>query len=186
MTTLAQKITIPVKNALVKNILLSFLGSIAIAISAQITVPMFPVPMTMQIFAVLSVGMVLGSRFGALSVAMYLAEGAMGLPVFAGGGFGVASLLSASGGYLFGFVLSAYIVGRLAEAGFDKTASKTFFAMIIGTIAIYSVGLVWLGTVVGWDKPILAWGFTPFIIGDLVKSGVASALFPALWKKLSK
>ena len=186
MTTIAQQIALPIQNTMAKNILLSFLGSIVIAIFAQITVPMFPVPMTMQTFAVLSVGMALGARFGALSVIMYLAEGVAGLPVFAGGGFGITALLGTSGGYLFGFVLGAFVVGALAEKGWDKTISKAFLAMLLGNIALYIPGLIQLGAIVGWDKPVLAWGLYPFIIGGFVKMGVASALFPMLWKKLSK
>ena len=186
MSTLSNHISLPVKNTLAKNILLSFLGSIAIAISAQITVPMFPVPMSMQTFAVLSIGMALGSRFGALAVIMYLAEGAMGLPVFAKGAFGIPYMLGTTGGYLFGYVIAAFAVGYLAERGWDKSVIKAFTAMLIGNALLYIPGVAWLGYVWGMDKQFIYWGFGAFIMGDLIKAGVASALFPMLWKKISK
>ena len=186
MSTLTQHTALPIKGTMAKNILLSFLGSIAIAISAQISVPMFPVPMSMQGFAVLCVGSALGARFGALAVIMYIAEGLAGLPVFAGGSFGIAALLGTSGGFLFGFVAMAYIVGSFADKGWDKTASKAFVAMFLGHVALYAAGLLQLGTIVGWDKPVLAWGLTPFIVGDFVKMGVASALLPMIWNKFAK
>ena len=115
MTVLSNRITISTNNTIAKNILLAFLGSIIISISTQIMVPMFPVPMTMQTFAVLCVGMSLGSRWGSISTMMYLAQGAMGLPVFAGGKFGLITLFGPTGGYLFGYVFSAFVVGYMAE-----------------------------------------------------------------------
>lgn len=186
MNTLSSHIALPIKNDMAKHILLAFFGSIVIAIAAQITVPMYPVPMTLQTMAVFSVAMILGGRYGALAIIFYLAEGAMGLPVFAGGKASIVTLMGPSGGYLFGYVFGAYIVGTLAQKGWDRTMGKAILAMVLGSVALYVPGLVQLGTVVGWDKPILAWGLTPFIIGDTVKIIVASGVFSVIWNKAVK
>ena len=126
MTTLSSYIQLPLLSGNTQKVALAFIGSLLIAISAQITVPMFPIPMTMQTFAVLTIAVVMGGRLGALSLLMYIAEGAMGLPVFAGGKGGLPVLMGPTGGYLIGFVISAYIVGSLAEKGFDRNAFKMF------------------------------------------------------------
>ncbi len=186
MAVLSNHISIPIKNTIAKNILLSFLGSIIISISTQIIVPMFPVPMTMQPFAVLCVGMALGSRWGAISSIMYLAQGAMGLPVFSGGKFGLITLFGPSGGYLFGFVFTAFVVGYMAEKGWNKSFTKIFIAMLAGDIVLYTSGLIQLGFVVGWDKPILEWGLYPFILGMLAKTTVAAGLFSKLSNRINK
>ena len=184
MTTLSTYIPLPIANNTVRGVALAFLGSILIAISAQITVPMFPVPMTLQTLAVLSVAMVLGSRFGTLALVFYMIEGAMGLPVFAGGKIGAVAFFGGSAGYLFGYVMAAYVVGTLAEKGWDRTFLKTAAAMLIGNVVLYIPGLLWLGMLFGWDKPILAWGLTPFIVGDLVKLACAAAFFSLMWQKI--
>lgn len=184
MNTLSSKIVLPIENTMAKNILLAFLGSVLIAICAQITVPMVPVPMTLQTFAVLSVAMALGARYGALSVLFYLMEGAMGLPVFAGGKAGLVVFTTGTAGYLIGFVIAAYIVGYMAEKGWDRSFAKAAVAMFMGNVALYIPGVLWLGVLFGWDKPILAWGLTPFIVGDVVKLLVAAGLFTIVWKKL--
>ncbi len=115
----------------------------------------------------------------------YLAQGAAGLPVFAGTpekGIGLAYMLGTTGGYLLGFVVAAYTVGLLAERRWDRSKLTTIAAMIIGNAIIYAFGLIWLGSIVGWDKPILAWGMMPFLLGDLAKILIAAALLPAAWK----
>ncbi len=184
MNTLSSHITMPVGNTGIKNVLLALLGSVLIAVCAQITVPMFPVPMTLQTFAVLSVGMALGARYGVLSVLFYLSEGALGLPVFAGGTGGIAVFMAGSAGYLYGYVGAAFVVGYLAEKGWDRSFIKASVAMILGNIVLYIPGLLWLGMVFGWNAPILKWGLTPFILGDVVKVIVASGMFTAIWKQL--
>ena len=185
MNTLASHIALPVQNTVVKNVLLALLGSVLMAACAQITIPMFPVPLTLQTFAILFIGMALGSRYGPLAVLFYLAEGAVGLPVFAGGSAGLGVFIGGTAGYLYGFVIAAFIVGYLGEKGWDRTFVKASVAMFAGNVAIYIPGLLWLAMIYGWDKPIFAWGLTPFIIGDLVKLVVASGLFTIAWKKLS-
>ncbi|MFC1674005.1 biotin transporter BioY, partial [Pseudomonadota bacterium] len=152
-------------------------------------IPFFPVPMTMQTFVVLSLGMVYGWRIAGATVLLYLAEGAAGLPVFAGTpekGIGLAYMMGGTGGYLVGFVLGAMATGWLAEKGWDRTMLGTALAMVIGNIIIYVPGLLWLGTLYGWDKPIFEWGFTPFILSDAVKLGMAAVIMPLAWRAVGK
>jgi len=172
----------------VRVAMLAIAGSVLLAISAKIQVPFYPVPITMQTFVVLSIGMLFGWRLGGATIMLYLAEGFAGLPVFAGTpekGIGVAYMMGTTGGYLIGYLLSAIMVGFLAERGWDREIWKTVAAMILGNIVIYTVGLLWLGILLGWDKPILEWGLYPFVLGDLLKVGLAAAIFPAVWRWLS-
>ena len=170
----------------VRNVVLAVMGSLLIWASAKIYVPLYPVPITMQTFAVLAVGMAYGWRLGAASVLFYLAEGAAGLPVFAGTAEpGLAILTGSTGGYLFGFILAAAACGWLAERGWDRNIVTTALAMYIGNVLIYIPGLLWLGNVLGWENPILAWGLTPFILGDVMKLALAAAVLPLAWRFVS-
>jgi biotin transport system substrate-specific component len=164
---------------LLRWIVLMVAGSLFVAICAQIQVPLQPVPITMQTFAALVVGMAYGARLGAATLLLYLIEGAIGLPVFAGFASGLLSL--ASGGYIIGFVLAAGVVGWLAQCGWDRNALTTALAMLIGNIVIYVPGLLWLATFVGTDK-VLAYGLTPFLFGDLLKVVLAAVALPIAWK----
>lgn len=168
---------------------LAVAGSLLIWLSAKIQVPFYPVPMTMGTLAVLAIGMAYGWRLGVATILLYLAEGAMGLPVFAGTpekGIGFAYMLGGTGGYLVGYILAAASVGWLAERGWDKNVLRTALAMLVGNVLIYLPGLLWLGTLFGWDKPILEWGLFPFVLGDLAKLGLAAALMPFAWKMLGR
>lgn len=168
-----------------RGAVLCVVGSLLIWASAKIQLPFYPVPMTMQTFVVLSIGMVYGWRLGAATVLLYLAEGAMGLPVFSGTpekGIGLAYMLSGTGGYLLGFLMAATVTGALAQRGWDRSITSTALAMLIGNAVIYIPGLVWLGTLFGWDKPILAWGMVPFLMGDLTKLALAAVVLPLVWK----
>lgn len=162
-------------------------GSLLIAMSAQIAIllPFSPVPITGQTLAVLLVGALLGSRRGTLSVLAYLAEGAMGLPVFAGGGTGVAWLLGPTGGYLLGFMPAAFITGWLAERDWDRRVETTLLMMLVGNITIYAVGLLYLAFFTGLDR-VLPLGFYPFIVGDVAKWLLATALLPSAWRLVHK
>ena len=137
-----------------------------------------PVPITGQTLAVLFTGAALGSRLGLLATVMYLCQGAAGMHVFAGGGFGLFWQL-ASGGYIIGFVAAAFLVGALVERGWDKGA-LLLVAMLIGNVMLYIPGLIQLGVFVGWENT-LSWGLYPFIPGDLAKLYVASLMVPAAW-----
>jgi len=162
-------------------------GSVFLALSAQVAVPLpfSPVPLTGQTLGVLLLGLVLGHRRGAASVLTYLLEGSVGLPVFAGGTGGLPVLLGPTGGYLIGFVAAAYVMGLLAERGWDRTRVTTLLAMMIGNGVIYVCGLPWLSIFVGADK-VIALGLLPFLFGDLVKAGVAIALVPVGWRLLER
>ena len=182
------KTLLPIDNAIVRNLILAIVGSLALWVSAKISIPFWPVPLTMQTLVVLVIGMAFGARLGAATVLLYLAEGAVGLPVFSGTpekGLGLAYMMSTTGGYLVGFVLAAGAVGFLAERGWDRSPLKTALAMVLGNVLIYVTGLLWLGTIVGWDKPVLAWGLTPFLAGDAVKIGAAAVLMPLVWRLVS-
>jgi len=172
-----------------RYVLLAVTGSLALAVAAKIQVPFFPVPMTMTTFVVLGIGMAYGWRLGGATLLLYLAEGAAGLPVFAGTpekGIGLAYMMGGTGGYLVGYVLAAVACGWLAERGWDRHVLTTALAMFIGNVLIYAPGLLWLGALFGWDKPILEWGLTPFILGDLTKLALAAALLPMAWLALGR
>ena len=179
----------PSKKATIRNIVLAVLGSIALWISAKIQVPFYPIPMTMQTLIILLIGTAFGWRLGAATVLLYLAQGAAGLPVFAGTpekGIGLAYMFGPTGGYLFGFILAASLVGWLAERGWDRSVLMTGLAMLLGNVAIYIPGLIWLGSIVGWDKPVLQWGMTPFLLGDATKLLLAALLLPCAWKLIGR
>ncbi len=120
---------------------------------------------------------------------LYVGVGALGLPVFAGTpekGIGLAYMLGPTGGYLVGFVIAAALCGWLAERGWDRKLVSTATAMLAGNVLIYLPGLLWLGTVVGWDKPVLQWGLTPFLLGDLFKLLLAAATLPLIWRVIRR
>ncbi len=176
-------------NAVLRNIVLAVAGAALMTIAAKIRIPFYPVPMSMQTFVVLTLGMAYGWRLGGATFALYLAEGALGLPVFAGTpekGIGLAYIMGSTGGYLIGYVLAAMAVGWLAERGWDRSVVRTAGAMLIGNAIIYIPGLLWLGGLYGWDKPILEWGLTPFLLGALVKLALATAVLPLAWKLLAR
>ena len=171
-----------------RALLLAVVGSLMIWASAKIHVPFYPVPMTMQTFVILAIGMAYGWRLGAMTVLLYLAEGALGLPVFSGTpekGLGLAYMAGSTGGYLFGFVLASAACGWLAEHGWDRNVVTTVLAMLIGNVLIYIPGLMWLGVLFGWDKPIFMWGLSPFILGDVTKVALAAAVLPLAWRVIT-
>jgi biotin transport system substrate-specific component len=173
------------ENSLILNVLLAVAGSMALWVSAKIQIPFYPVPVSMQTLVVLMIGMAFGWKLGGATVALYLAEGLAGLPVFAGTpekGIGFAYMVGPTGGYLFGFIIAATVVGWLAERGFDRNIILTAVAMLVGSTIIYIPGVLWLGSIVGWDKPVLQWGLIPFLYGDALKLVLAALLMPTLWK----
>jgi len=178
-----------IDSASIRNIVLIAYGTALLTVSAKIQIPFYPVPVTMTTFIVLAFSMACGWKLGGLTVISYLALGAMGLPVFAGTperGIGLAYMLGPTGGYLLGFFLAAACVGYLAERGWDRKWHTALAAMLIGNIVIYVPGLIWLGSLVGWDKPVLAWGLTPFLLGDLVKIVLGMIALPAAWKAVNR
>ena len=167
------------------DITLIIAGSLLIGLCAHIKflLPLSPVPVTAQTFAVLMIGALLGARRGCLAVLAYIIEGAAGLPVFAVGA-GPAVLVGPTGGYLFGFIPAVYITGRLAEKGWDRRIGTTVLAMVLGNLAIYTFGLFWLCCLTGFNTKVLMIGLYPFIVGDLVKIILAAILLPSGWKLL--
>lgn len=147
----------------------------------SITLPFSPVPITGQTFGVLLVAMTLGRVRGTAVVAAYLLEGAAGLPVFAGGTAGLVKFFGPTGGYLFGFLAAAYIVGSLADRGWDKNYIKSIIAMSLGTVVIFIMGLLWLNAFVP-DGSLFAMGLFPFIPGAVLKIGLAFSILPSIWK----
>ncbi len=173
----------PAKYTLVREALTVLAAAAFISLMAQIRIPLpfTPVPITGQTLAVLLVGACLGSRRGGISVLVYLLEGSLGLPVFAGFMSGVFHLLGPTGGYLFGFLPGACLVGILSERGWDKKWHTNLISMLLGSLVIYFSGVAWLGLYVGFDKALIL-GFFPFIPGDLIKILLAASLLPLAWK----
>lgn len=175
------------RSSLLADVMLVVVGSLVVAGLAQLSVrlPFTPVPVTGQTLAVLVVGASLGPVRGGISLLLYLAQGAAGLPVFAEGGAGVARLLlpSVTGGYLWGFVVAAFVVGALAERRWDRRLSSAIGAMLLGEITIFFCGVVWLSAALGVPgSEALELGLYPFVLGELVKLLVAAGILPAAWK----
>lgn len=179
--------TILPETGLLVELALVLGGSVLVALAAQVSIPLpwTPVPITGQTFGVLLVGALLGSFRGTLSLLTYLAEGAAGFPVFAGGSGGYLRLFGPSGGYLWGFVAAAFIVGFLAERGWDRHPVKAALAMLAGNLVIYLFGLPWLARFVPPDQVLKA-GFYPFIPGDLLKLLLAASALPSGWWVLQR
>ncbi len=159
-------------------------GSFLIGLCAQLAIPLWPVPITAQTFAVLMIGALFGSRRGSLCVLVYVLEGLAGLPVFALGRSGFAVLLSPTGGYLVGFVAAAYITGALAQSRWDRRFTTTVLAMTLGSAGMYAFGLAWLCCLMGVNRTVLTVGLYPFIVGDILKIVLAAVVLPAGWKLL--
>lgn len=173
----------------VKRAALVLLGIAALAIAAKVKVPMWPVPITLGTFAVLTLGAAYGPRLGLATILGYMAVGALGFDVFAGSSAeaaGIDYMLGGTGGYLVGYVLATVALGLAARRGLDRSVLGMGAAMLLGNALIYVPGLLWLGVLYGFDKPLLAWGLTPFLIGDAVKLALAALLVPGAWTLLGK
>jgi biotin transport system substrate-specific component len=159
---------------------LALFGSIAIAIAGKITVPFWPVPVTMQTLVIFVIAAAFGRKLALATLAAYLIEGAAGLPVFTNGG-GLAYFAGPTTGYLAGFVIAAGLTGWAADRGFDRNAFKLFAVNLAGTAIILLLGAAWIAMVFGADKA-LAWGVGPFIATDVIKAALAAAVVPAGWQ----
>ncbi len=167
---------------IIKLILITIVGSILITISAKIKIPFYPVPMTMQTFVILLIGITLGNKIGVATVTLYLLEGIFGLPVFASSpekGIGITYFLGPTMGYLIGFLVSAYFAGLFK---YDKGIINTFLKLIFSVSFIYILGIIWLGILIGWDKPIFKLGAEPFLLAELFKILLLLFLMPTLLK----
>ena len=172
-------------NQIIKIFLISLLGTLILTISAKIKIPFYPVPMTMQTFVVLFLGITLGAKIGLLTVSLYLIEGIFGLPVFAGTpekGIGLIYFTGPTMGYLIGFLLASYMAGTFK---YDKGFLNTFLKLIFSVSFIYILGMIWLGTLIGWDKPIFKLGAEPFLLAELFKVLILTIIVGYL-KKLKK
>ncbi|MDA9647832.1 biotin transporter BioY [Candidatus Pelagibacter sp.] len=157
------------QTRVIKSLLAIILGSLALTISAKIKIPFYPVPMTMQTFVVLFLGVSLGYKIGLASVGLYLLEGIAGLPVFSNSpekGVGLIYFTGPTMGYLIGFLTAGYLASKVNKKdNFFIVLTK----LIIATSTIYMLGLLWLGTLIGWDKPIIALGAQPFLLAEIFK-----------------
>ncbi|WP_170549479.1 biotin transporter BioY [Ruegeria atlantica] len=172
----------------VKQVALVAVGIVTLAIAAKIKVPMWPVPITMGTFAVLTIGTAYGARLGLITMLGYLLIGALGFDVFAGSSaekFGLTYMMGGTGGYLVGYLMATVLLGALAARSWDRSVGKLALALVLANVLIYVPGLLWLGQLYGWDKPILEWGLTPFLMGDAIKLALAALLIPGLWKLVS-
>lgn len=185
MTTLAPTLStryFPNTSAWLRNLFLILGGSWLVALLAQIEIPLQPVPITGQTFAVLLVGALLGSKRGAAAMTAYIAQGALGLPFFAGGASGLTTLTGATAGYLAGFIGAAFAVGWLAERGLERSVRTSILPFFVGTVIIYASGVIWLSFMVGSISRAFQLGLLPFLVGDLIKIGLAALVLPVAWK----
>ena len=169
-------------NKIIKIFLISLLGSILLTISAKIKIPFYPVPMTMQTFVVIFLGISFGYKVGVITIFLYLLEGIAGLPVFSNSpekGIGIAYFVGPTMGYLIGFVFACFIAGYFK---YNSNYLNNFLKILLSTSIIYLFGVIWLGTLIGWDKPILQLGVYPFLLAELFKI----LLLTILAKKVEK
>ena len=193
-------ISIGIKNSLVEEVFFktdSFLmfrrltlvvvGIFILTLFSKIKIPIWPspVPINLATLSVLTIGLTYGPKLGLMTIFGYLILGTLGFDVFANSSAkvnGMEYMLGSTGGYLFGYLLATIALGFLARAGWDRNVFKIVFALIIGNALIYIPGIFWLAELYTWNKPILAWGLTPFLIGDALKILLAALVIPSMWK----
>jgi biotin transport system substrate-specific component len=180
-STLAAALWTRTATSRVHQVALVLLGTVLLAISAQIQVPFWPVPMTMQTFVVLMIGATYGWRLGGATMVAYLIEGAIGLPVFAKFSAGAAVLVGPTAGYLAGFVLAALVTGYLAERGFGRNLATAAISFALGTVIIFACGLLYLASLIGVEGAVTH-GLLPFILSEPTKVALATLLLPGCWK----
>ena len=171
-----------INQKLFKSIIIIFLGSLLLTLSAKFKIPFYPVPMTMQTFVVIFMGMAFGYKIGLATVTLYLFEGIIGLPVFSNSperGVGIVYFTGPTMGYLIGFLFASFVSGYL---NLNKNIFIVFIKLIFSVSFIYFFGILWLGILIGWDKPIIELGLTPFLLAELFKI----SLLTILTKKLIK
>jgi biotin transport system substrate-specific component len=169
-------------SRILKYILVIFLGSILLTISSKIKIPFYPVPMTMQTFVVLFLGMSFGYRVGLATVSLYLVEGIIGLPVFSNSpekGVGFVYFTGPTMGYLIGFLFATFLAGYF---NFKGNILNNFIKLLISVSTIYILGVFWLGSLIGWDKPIMQLGVTPFLLAELFKIVILTLLTKKILK----
>jgi biotin transport system substrate-specific component len=173
------------QSKLLKYVFLALIGSIILAISSKIKIPFYPVPMTMQTLIVLIIGIAFGWKLGLATISLYLFEGIIGLPVFSGSpekGVGLIYFTGPTMGYLLGFLVAVYISGQFI---YDNNLVKNFFKLLLATSFIYILGMAWLGSLIGWEKPIFQLGAQPFLLAELLKILIATFAINQI-KKIKK
>ena len=173
------------QSKLLKNLFIALIGSILLAISAKIKIPFYPVPMTMQTLVVLIIGIGFGWRLGVATIMLYLFEGIIGLPVFSGTpekGIGLVYFTGPTMGYLIGFLVAAFFAGKF---NYSNNLVNNFLKLVFATSFIYIFGMLWLGGLIGWDKPIFKLGAQPFLLAELFKILLATFAINQI-KKIKK
>lgn len=172
-------------NRTVTNIALVVVGTAIMALAAKIQVPFFPVPMTLQTLAVFAISAAYGRNLAVATMLLYLAQGAMGIPVFAGPEAGIAYMMKGTAGYLVGFVVAAAIIGEAADRGLSQRPFTMFGVIVAADVVVFALGFAWLSTLIGAEK---AWqfGVVPFVLGDLFKIAIATAAIALGWKVLKR
>tara|TARA_Y100001970_G_scaffold184618_1_gene224575 strand:- start:17706 stop:18251 length:546 start_codon:yes stop_codon:yes gene_type:complete len=166
--------------SIIKSLFLALLGTIILALSAKVKIPFWPVPMTMQTFVVLMLGIVYGWKLGLFTVTLYLFEGIFGLPVFAGTpekGLGIIYFTGPTMGYLLGFLITVSLTGLI---NFNNSFFKNILKLVFSVSFIYILGVIWLGYVIGWDKPLFKLGVQPFLLAELFKISILAFLIPKI------
>ena len=167
------------KNTYTQKLNLLFIllvGTLLLTLSAKIKVPFIPVPMTMQTFMVLFIGYYLGPKLGLVTTALYVFEGIIGFPVFTGTpekGIGISYILGPTGGYILGFIFSSFLAGI---QNYNRNFFSNLFKLILSVLPIYILGLLWLGNIIGWDKPVLEFGLYPFVFAEIFKLSLLSVI----------
>lgn len=173
------------QQKVVKYMFIALLGSLLLAISSKIKIPFYPVPMTMQTLVVLLIGICFGWKLGIATISLYIFEGIIGLPVFSGTpekGLGLAYFMGPTMGYLIGFIVAGYLAGRFI---YDNNYFLNFLKLTFAISFIYIFGMLWLGTLIGWDKPIFELGAKPFLLAEVLKILIATIAINQI-KKLRK
>ena len=170
------------QTQIIKSLLIILLGSINLAISSKIKIPFYPVPMTMQTFVVLLIGMSFGYKIGLATIGLYLIEGIAGLPVFSNSperGVGLTYFTGPTMGYLIGFFSACFLASLIKT---DDNYFIIFIKLILSVSTIYILGVLWLGTLIGWDKPIIQLGVVPFLLAEIFKIGLLTILAKKIFK----
>ena len=170
------------QSKLIKSLFIALLGTVLLAISSKIKIPFYPVPMTMQTFVVLFLGISFGYKIGLATVGLYLFEGIVGLPVFSNSperGLGLAYFIGPTMGYLIGFLSACFLASFIKS---EDNYFKIFTKLILSVSTIYILGVLWLGTLIGWDKPILELGVTPFLLAEIFKISLLTVLAKKILK----
>jgi len=173
------------QSKIAKYIFFALIGSIILAISSKIKIPFYPVPMTMQTLVVIMIGIAFGWKLGLATVSLYMFEGIIGLPVFAGTpekGIGLVYFTGPTMGYLIGFLAATFFAGKF---NYDNNILKTFLKLLFATSFIYILGMAWLGNLIGWDKPVFKLGAQPFLLAELFKILIATFAINQI-KKIKK